>query len=390
MKNKLKKFSILLIILFILISSLNCISRAENKIDNESLIQPRTISSENSIPENPAVVTDNVYVFSESDVTIDYDIAGDVFICSAKTVHISSKIYGNAFIASNQIDINENGFIQYSLFAASNSLNIKGSVNSTIYAACKTFAMDKNSSLNNDLFLTCQYANIDGAIARDAYISAEDIILSNNSTIGRNFKYSSEKEISIGENVVRGSVTYLPINTSDGTEDSTFNLRDFLYSTISYIIFALVVFIICKYIAPKFVENSSKNLKSNFGKTIGFGAIGLFIIPIICFFLLLSEFTLRLSFVMMGIYAILLAVASSLFVIALSRIVIEKCMKDTNTNNNVKAIISVVIIAFAYKLLKLVPIIGALINFLALLIGIGIFAVGILCDKKTCDNQEVK
>lgn len=390
MKSTLKKLLALIIVLFILITNFNCISMAENEtiessITNSDVPQDIAITSENSESNIEAEASNtqnkNVFLLSQEDITLDYDVIGDVFICSSKTVHISSTIYGNVFIVANEIDIEPNAFIQCSLFTTSSILNVKGNIYSTIYSVCQTFSLEENSSLNSDLYLTCQSANINGYIFRDAYISAETLNISDSTIIGRDLKYSANEEQNISSNIVKGNISYSPIVTNNKEENISLKITEFVYGAISYIIFVLVIFAIYKFLCPKFAQNSSKNLTSRLGKTIGLGALGVFIIPIICFILLMLDVTLRVSLILLGIYVILLAIGSGLFMNTLSNLITEKIFKGDKINNTLKGIISLIVIAIIYRLLKLIPVVGALITFIAVLIGIGIFITGILPSK---------
>ncbi len=380
MKNILKKISFIFILLTISVTS---ISLAENEVanyDNEvvpismdSDMPVDTTSPQEETTKNPQK---NYFYAGVDDVNLTNPIVGDVFIVTAGTVNIDTTISGNAFICASSVNVFETASIQSSLFNVSSSLNIAGKVGTNIYNVSKDFSL--KGIIENDLFSTSNTSDINGYIYGDANISAENITFSDNAYIENNLNYSSKEKANIPDNVVHGKTNYSLTNTDD---DNSFDLNDFVSSIISFMILAIVIFIIAKWLNCKFINSS--NLTKSLPKSLLYGLVGLIVIPILSILLLIYGVTMNLAFILMAIYFVLLLIASSVFIITLSKLLAEKLHeKFDNSSNILLTILSIAVLSIVYKILQLIPVLGVLVTFLFVIIGIGILIKNIIPTKE--------
>lgn len=376
-----RKFKAILIIsiIFFLGFSLCCISNAENsiEIDDDIIEQDDSVLTDiNASPDSlyDALLSSKANYFNTSNdpINITKDIEGDAFILCKQKVTIDSFISGNVFVISTDLEITENAEISGSLFCLAQNLNLSGEVVNNVYCATQTFNMNTNSSIGLCLYLTAEDTKLGGEIEGDANISSNKITILDNLNINGDINYSSPEEIQIPQSaIILGNIRYSLNNPKDDVSKSNVIL-DFIRSTLSYAILALVLFLILYKANVKFIKNDIK-LKDNLGKIILCGILTLLLTPLFCIVTLFTSFTLPISLIVAFIYIVLILVATPISIIVLSKLLSEKYKETFIKNNNIlRHSIFIVILCIVYKLLELIPIVGLIITIALGLIGVGI------------------
>ena len=389
MKNLKRFFS--LFIIFTIIFSIYNFSRAENITEENidllgidasinDLISGRITEDDISkIVEDDIEKDGNYFASSKEPITLTSDIDGDVFIFCGNTVTISSNISGNVFICASNVEITENAKISSSLFCVAQDLKIHGNINLNAFCVAQDFVLSDKSLINMNLFLTGENLNLSGTINRSANISGQNIEVAKSCHIARNLNYSAPSEINIPEGIVHG-------NTRFSTKAVNTNaVIIFIKSIISYLVFAIIIFLILNWLKAK-LPNEVNDFQSNIVKYILYGLLGLFMIPILSIILLFVPFMARVALFIIPAYIALLIIASAITIVTLSKVFANKFKDTIKTNDILRTIIFICLVVIAYKLLKLVPIIGLIINFTAIIIGIGITIKSILPN----DNDKIE
>lgn len=395
MKNILRKF-LIVFITFLILTNINIISQAENEISQDDIDSSEYDKSDFTLDEeilseeekqvyeenenNNLTYEKNFFSFSSNDVTVNKDVYGDVFICTSGTATINAFITGNVFICASSIEISEDAQISSSLFATSENLNISGTIEGNVYSFCQDFNLAESAYIDYDLFVTSQNININGSIYRDTNISGEEIKISENAYIQGNLNYSSNKEINISEDVVYGKVNYTD-STYIPKTNYTNKINEWIFSTFAYIIIAIIIFAVCKWIKSKFI-NLYPDFVKNLPKYLLYGILGLIAIPVISIILLILGVTIPLSFVLLAIYFILMLVASPVFTISVSSLCSDKLKEKLTINDNLRTILCIIVISIIYKLLQLIPIFGSLLTFAVVLIGFGLLTKSMFSTKQ--------
>ena len=391
MKN-LKRFFTLFLIFTIIFSIYN-FSRAENITEENidllgidasinDLISGRITEDDISkIVEDDISKDGNYFETTKEPITLTSDIDGDVFIVCGDKATISSNINGNVFICAREVEITENAKISSSLFCAAQSIKIDGTVNLNAFCATQDFVLSDASRINLNLFLTGENINLSGTINRSANISGQNIEVSNSCYVARNLNYSAPNEINIPEGVVNGNTRFSSQAVNVNVITQKDKIVSFIKSTISYLVFAIIIFLIFNWLKAK-LPNEVNDLKSNIVKYLLFGLFGLFVIPILSVILLFIPFMARVALTLMALYMAILIIASTITVVTLSKVFANKIKDTIKTNDILRTIICICIITIAYRLLKLVPVVGFITNFTAIVTGIGISIKSILPNDK--------
>lgn len=394
LKNKFKIIAILLTIIL-------CISApfvfADDEISNEqttSDAEPEVTSEETTdTPADDSFKKSDVYLAGD-DINIDYVVDGNVFIF-ADNVTISSQIGGDAFICAKNITISNQGYIFSNLFAVSDSLNIEGVVYD-VYSCAKNVTV--SGYVYRDLKSTSDTLNIFGTIGRNAFVSAstinfinetsvvsaeeesEPMTISSQGTISGNLNYYSKSEISVPENVVSGEINYTQINSFD----ENFSVKDYIVSLLTFLVLVSIIWLLSLWLAPKFLSNTDKLLTKRFLPVLGYGVLGLLLLPIIAILLICSGITSSIGLLILILYIALLCVSTSVFLIAANNALCNKF----NISKKWPMFGILMVVSIVLWLLSLLPYIGVVLKIACVILGLGIVIVNVLPHKEKEDNKK--
>lgn len=390
LKNKTKIIAIFLT-LILLLSTTFVFADNENSDNGTIAVSTNTSTDEieNSVENiaSNAQSQDNSYKKSDvylagDNITIDYIVDGNLFVC-ADTVTINSQIGGDAFIFAKNVIINEEGYVFSNLFTIAESVEIKG----VVYDA---FALAKNFTISGgyvyrDLKVACDTLNINGIVGRNAFVDCATINFNtdqnNNGIIYGNLNYTSNSEISIPANAVSGNVNYTdPKISSDKSIGSI--ISDYILDLGEFLVFVLIIWLICLVLAPKFLANTNKYVGKKTLSILGYGLLSLIVIPIVCIILILLQLTSGISLFLLALYILAIIVSKSLFTITANNYVCSKLKINKNSGIFGMLIVSGIIIWAITQL----PYIGALISVIISILGLGILVTSILPKKSEKDE----
>lgn len=380
LKNKTKIITIFLILIILLGTTIIYADNETNNKTNEETngttpISDNTNETPNEILQDENYKKSDVYLTGK-DITIDYVVDGNVYIF-ADTVTINSQIGGDAFIFAKKVIVNEQGYIFSNLFTVSNSVEIKGVIYD-IYALSNTITISKGY-VYRDIKAICNTLNINGTIGRNVFIQCPNINFNtdenSNGIIYGNLNYSSKSEISIPGNVVTGEVNY------SKTRGQTNSIQSILLSLGSFITTTLIIWLLCLWLAPKFLKNTNSYIGIKSLAILGYGLLALISIPIVCVILILLQLTSAFSLLLLTLYGFIIAISSSLFTIIANNYICSKLNKDKNLVILGMLIISSTIIWAVTK----IPYIGGIISFVIALSGLGLlvnYIIKIIKEKR--------
>lgn len=387
LKSKLKL--ILLITLLVVICSTPFVQAIDSENTNDEATETTTITTTS---EDQAKNTDegnyknsDVYLAGDN-INVDYTVVGNAFI-AGKNITISAPIGGDAFIIGDTVTINTNGYIYSNLFISCNKLTINGIVYD-LYAVAKDITIGESGYIYRDIRTTSSNIDIFGTIGRNAYVFCNKIALSSkegttgyatensadlSAIIYGNLEYYSENEINVPENSVKGEVKHSAIKT-----DKTENISSIIIAALSSIVFTAIIWLLLKWLSPKYVSEAKELLTTKIGTVIGFGLLGLIVLPIISIILLMIPITTKFAAVLIGIYILSIAISTSIFTLAISEFISDKL----NLENKWLHLAIASAGALVIYLLKLIPYVGALVSIICIVLGLGILTKKVLPNKK--------
>lgn len=394
LKNKITKITlILLLALSLLVPIVRADDNEAEPISDNSQEKAVETTQGNETTSETTQSTDNsmkksdVYLTGD-DVKVDYIVDGNLFIL-ANTVTISSQIGGDAFICAKTINVEKEGYIYSNLFAAANEVNISGVVYD-LYTTANT--LNINGYVYRDIRTSSDTLNFSGVIGRNAYVYSKNIEISSNSdgqssvtnkaTIYGDLNYSSSSEASIPEGTVTGSVNYSPITTSTKSK----SISSYILALGRFIVTVLVIWLLYLWLAPKFLENTGALLSKKLLPVIGSGILTPIIFVIAFVLLLILGLTSNIAIIGTMLFAVLLMISNSTFVIAINNLVCKKFNISKNTTTFGVLIITSAVI----WLLELIPVVGSILNFVIMIIGLGILVTTIIPEKEKSNKNSKK
>ena len=394
LKNKITKITlVLLLALSLLVPIVRADDNEAEPISDNSQEKAVETTQGNETTSETTQSTDNSMKKSDEnltgdDVKVDYIVDGNLFIL-ANTVTISSQIGGDAFICAKTINVEKEGYIYSNLFAAANEVNISGVVYD-LYTTANT--LNINGYVYRDIRTSSDTLNFSGVIGRNAYVYSKNIEISSNSdgqssvtnkaTIYGDLNYSSSSEASIPEGTVTGSVNYSPITTSTKSK----SISSYILALGRFIVTVLVIWLLYLWLAPKFLENTGALLSKKLLPVIGSGILTPIIFVIAFVLLLILGLTSNIAIIGTMLFAVLLMISNSTFVIAINNLVCKKFNISKNTTTFGVLIITSAVI----WLLELIPVVGSILNFVIMIIGLGILVTAIIPEKEKSNKNSKK
>ena len=237
--------------------------------------------------------------------------------------------------------------------------------------------------------------NINGTIGRNAFVGANQINFAQPSEqnseeqqvtsqgiINGDLNYSASKEISIPEGSVSGSANY-----SKSTEKSSLNIKDYMISLGGFVSTAIIIWLLCLWITPKFLSNTTNIISKKLLSVIGYGLLTPIVIAVAFVILLILGITSKIALLGLSLLLLLLAISSSIFVITINRLICQK-FKIEKTIGIFGMLILSSIVLWA---IGLIPYVGSAINIITSLIGLGIIVTNIIpVREKTKKTKKTK
>ena len=383
LKNKFKIIAlIMLVVLFFITPFVN----AE---DNEAPGGAVTTSNEeqaNVESTNQQAAVQNNYkdgdvYLTGNEVTIDYIIDGNLFVF-ADTVNINSQIGGDAFIIAKTVNVNNGGYIFSNLFTVSNTLNINGVVYD-LYASSTNINI--SGYVYRDIRVTSNDLKLSGVIGRNAYVTTNNISFEtttneeNNTTsqgtIAGNLNYTAKTEFSIPEGVVNGTINYTEAKTSSPT------IGSYLLALGRFLVTVIIIWLLCLWLAPKFLNRTSEVLTKKLPSSIGLGILTPIVVILISAILMLVTITSTVAMIGIALLLLICMLGSAIFAISLANLFANKLKVE----NKVGTLGILIITSAVIWLICLIPFVGKILSLIVTILGIGILVNNILPSTRKKD-----
>ena len=380
--SKKLKYSLLLICIAVLMLA-STIVYADNTIqprttESEAEVAPISadVSTTNSVSSNN--VTNDLYLH-DSSVTIDYPVTGNVFIL-ANDVNINNRIVGNVFVLAQNVNIQSKAYINSSLFVCAENVNIDGYV-FDLYSAANKLTVSDNGRILRDITACGGALDLAGAVSRNANLNFENISVT--SSINGNLSYSAKSE-SVSPELVNGDISFKEMSSNSQYANTT---MDYLTDLLKILIVSMSIILVIVLAIPKFAEKEQKILENKVAPSIGYGAIALIAIPIICFILFCTVLGIMPALSILFAYLFLiLEMVSAIVAIPIAKIICTKINKNTKGMTILISILLVIVI----WLLEQIPVVGNIISLLVAILGLGILSYSVFHSKIESKDKKVK
>lgn len=365
--------------------------------DNEVANNEVTTNTTNSVDNSVIAITnsDNSYKKNDvylcgNDLTVDYTVDGNLFAVG-NTVTINAPVGGDAFIMAKKVIVGEKGYVFNNLFVAAESVDIKGVLYDT-FALTKKFTIsnsklsdgsDKIGYIYRDARICCNELDINGSIGRNGYINCGSVKFNtdgnNKGVIYGDLNYSSKTEAKFGTDLIKGKVNF----TSTAVSINKIIAR-YISNLGAFILFVIFVWLICLWLAPKFLQNTNKYVGKITWKVLGIGLLTLLAIPLISILLFSLKITANISLFLMAFYIVILAISSPIFVITANNYICEKSKVDRMGKKFGMLILTSAVVGVFSKL----PFVGPIVACIVTILGLGVLVSSVIPKKD--ENKKAK
>lgn len=375
------RFILFLFVILMFLSPI-CMASGISPTSSTNNTMTNSISTDNSLEGTYQFIASDVYKF-EQDATIDSMINGNAF-AFGNNVTVTGEIAGDVFAFGNTVMIAENTYVHGNIFVFANQFVMNG-VCYDIYGATSSFTLGEKAIVARDIRVAADKIHISGQIKRNAYISTNELLFPENAKalILGNLNYEAPSEFTINENIAGGVIKFTPEVTDESTIAE--KITSFITGTMSSLLYTLAIILLVIWLAPNFKNKSSEIFKKKLPLSLGIGLLASIFIIIGAFILLLitNGLCFNISLAVTTIFILALTISQAVFAMGCAKYIAEKKQKD-----NLPMFIGItLLVILALHIIGLIPFVGGLVEFLAIMTGFGMILVHLIFKDKLTETE---
>lgn len=382
MKKLIGIFSVLFIIIFITVPTTFAaykISSNENVVSlpKGEVVDGNYYAAGESV-EIFGTVNGDVYAFG-GQVLIDGEITGDL-ITAGGMVNVSGTVGQDLRAAGGQIVINSN--VGKNLSVAGGNIDIGNIAKVGGAAQIAGGNVTVSAPINSELLLGAGNVTVNNQVGGDLNAGVGTMRLSGSANVSGNLNYWSEEEASIDNSAtVSGQVMRhdpkFNTNTNQPTQEQVkqFFTGVSLFSKLGTIIVSLIFGFAMLKLFPNYTQRASELVQTNTLRSLGYGFLAVIAFPFIVLLLLITILGIPFGLFLIPVFIFYIYIVRIFVMLAMGKFLSQKA----NLKNS-SELLTFLIGLIAYYVLTILPILGGLIKFILILIGLGAALVN---DKKT-------
>jgi cytoskeletal protein CcmA (bactofilin family) len=320
------------------------------------------------------VIDEDLYLFG-STVRVNGTVRGDL-IAAGMTVEINGRVHGDVLSAGGDIRIA--GPVAGSIRSAGGKVTIENTIGEDVFTAGGSILIARGAHIGRDAMIAGNEAQILGPIARNLQAAAGRLELG--STIDGNVDAAVNTLEVKPETKIAGTLSYqspapadIPPAATVGAQSHTVlesaGVASFIYRWTRAIIgFAALGFLLAL-LSPRFVRALPETLKAAPLKSVGWGAVALLGAPIAAVLLFVLGGLLGgwwIGLIALGTLIVALAVSFPAIAYVVGLEALSKVRSE-----KVRRTVALVVGLAALMLLVRIPILGGLVAFTTILVGLG-------------------
>lgn len=376
MLKKKTKFIVLLVVFMLIISTFSFATDTATPTSEVPGDNARTeveVPDENANPDSPQYPEEDIHngdlYLCSNDITMDKLVDGNVFLFG-KNIKVTGKVNGCLFAFGDNVTFEDSSSINQSIYVMANKLTLNGSC-LDLYACASKIDASYGFLAVRDLRVAADSFNFSGCVGRDAFVGTNnfyfDQTVDKSAIVYGNLTYSSANELSLGPDFVQGDISYKKEIIKE--ESAADIIVSKIISLCNSILYVLVVFLLCLWLAPKFLSQINNYMTvGNCAKAFGIGLLSIVVGIVAGFVLLFTVVGIPVGFATIVLTLLLVSIATAITSISITYKLKEKFAYSKNYMTYL-TLAGVVIVIWA---LKLIPYVGAVISFVVNSIGVGI------------------
>jgi len=316
-------------------------------------------ASEDNFLQNTS--SGNIFGAGDS-LQINQDVQGDLVLAGSR-LEINGNVMDDFIGAGGELVVNGN--VSGNIIAAGGSIKVNGNVGGDVAAFGGQILLSRDSVVNGDILLSGGDMTLDGIINGNGQVSAGTLRTGDDFELKGDLKLEAQNYPSNLKDSVGGN---LNITTRNETENQYAKVSEgfSIFAFIIGLLTSLALGLILIYLFPEFVSRLEEIVRDSPLKNGLLGLLILIFLPILAIILLITIFGWSLSVLMVLLLALALLIATVPVKLLAGKIIYNKIFKK-EAGKMLYYLIGAVIFAIVYE----IPILGGLIRFIALLIGLG-------------------
>ena len=377
-------------IFMIIVALMTIVSFATTSVEPRTVETPTLINETAEQKETNNVLGDNFVLEDKSYTISNQTINGNEFVMVAKKCTIeNTTINGNLFIIAENLEI-KNSQITGTAFVLTMSADIENSNISDLYIAAQDVNLYENSIINRQARIVGENILLDSTINGNSYIYGNKVEIKDKAVLNgyNKIEYTTEYITTDNAKIENIEVNKKEIENKEETKEN--KVKSYLSNWLTVLVkTAILVGIAYLFGYNKFNTFVSKNKEGKQLTKLSLkGLLWLILIPIFAIILIFVSLGLLgiISILLVIIYAIFIYFALPLVSFAISLIIKEKYMQKESKFELFG--ITLITVSALWLLIKF-PVLGVLINFIVITLGLGIIIEYILKRKKIAKEENV-
>jgi len=227
-------------------------------------------------------------------------VVGEDLRCVGGQIHINKDVMGDVIVAGGQVTIGENSIVHGRLLASGGTVKIEGNVMGPVSIAAGEFV--HNGTLNDELNAKCGEITINGSVAGISTLVADDIKIGNKASFLGDIRYwDKEGDLDFGNSLEGVNATFDPNLAIDGEDWKILGFST-LFGIFWYLGAVLVMMLLLGYFFRNIFKKAASTGMDDPGKSIGFGFLFVFGIPVLVMIAFLSLIGIPAGLILLGFY----------------------------------------------------------------------------------------
>lgn len=287
----------------------------------------------------------------------------------AGMIVVRGTVTGDLSGVAGSIRITETGQVDGNVNATAGSMVVAGNVDGNVRAGAGSFDMLNTGRVGGNLDVGAGYLRVDGTVDGDVRAAGGSVVLDSNANVDGEFRYDAEDFTQSPRAVVEGGVIHDPKLGMD-TEEGSESFLPPWFGTVYSVGASLLLGIVLLGIFPRFSTVVSLRIIEDPLPTGGVGLLTLIGVPIALLLVAMTIIGIPLALTGMGLFVLGIWAALVYGKYAVGRWVIGFVDRD---NRWLALVVGVV----GFAILGLIPVVGGLLDFVVLLLGLGALTLGL-------------
>ncbi|MGC3973393.1 MAG: hypothetical protein QM771_03305 [Nitrospira sp.] len=317
--------------------------------------------------EISGIVNGDLYA-AGGEVIVDGVVNGDVIVAGAKVV-LSGTIAQDARVAGSHVIVSGTIGRNATLGGVDVHLTEKATVRENVLAGGGSVQL--SGAVGRDARVGAWRATFSNEITRDVIVAAESVHLTSKASVGGRLRYWGEVAPSIDqEAVVHGAITRRPLPEGWSTERARQGLVGMRFlaafaSFLSTLILGLILLRVC----PQFARQVTTVIRERPAPSAGWGLAALVVTPLVALSFVVTVVVLPAGVILLALYGVALYLARIFAITGAGQFLFRR------QNDSASLARPFVLGLLLYSLLTLVPVIGGLLTFITVMVGVGALLV---------------